>query len=60
VILLHGLVGHAGEGLGSMRHLYPRRRSLALDQRGHGRSTRRPDDLSREAFADDVAAVVDA
>jgi pimeloyl-ACP methyl ester carboxylesterase len=33
---------------------------LALDQRGHGRSTRAPDDLSRQAFADDVAAVIEA
>ena len=57
VVLLHGLVGHAGEWLGTMRHLFPRYRSLALDQRGHGRSTRRPGDVSREAFADDVAAV---
>jgi pimeloyl-ACP methyl ester carboxylesterase len=60
VVLLHGLAGHAGEWLGTMRHLAPRWRTLALDQRGHGRSTRAPGDLSREAFADDVAAVVAA
>jgi pimeloyl-ACP methyl ester carboxylesterase len=30
------------------------------DQRGHGHSTRRPADLSRRAFIDDVVAVVDA
>jgi pimeloyl-ACP methyl ester carboxylesterase len=60
VILLHGLAGHAGEWLGTMRHLFPRCRTVAIDQRGHGRSTRRPDDLSRDAFADDVAAVFDA
>ena len=59
-ILLHGLAGHAGEWIRTMAHLFPRRRSLALDQRGHGRSTRRPEDLSREAFADDVAAVIEA
>src|SRR3954469_7700492 len=60
VILLHGLAGHAGEWLATMRHLFPRCRTVALDQRGHGRSTRVPDDLSCDAFADDVAAVIDA
>jgi pimeloyl-ACP methyl ester carboxylesterase len=43
-----------------MRHLLPRCRTVALDQRGHGHSTRMPDDLSRDAFVDDVAAVIDA
>jgi pimeloyl-ACP methyl ester carboxylesterase len=60
VIMLHGLAGHAGEWLGTMRHLFPRCRTVALDQRGHGRSTRLPRDLSRAAFVDDVAAVIDA
>jgi len=60
VILLHGLAGHAGEWLSTMQHMFSRRRSVAVDQRGHGRSTRRPDDLSRDAFTDDVAAVFDA
>ena len=60
VLLLHGLAGHAGEWLGTMRHLFPRCRTVALDQRGHGRSTRIPDDLSRAAFVDDVAAVIGA
>ena len=60
MILLHGLAGHAGEWLGTMRHLFPRCRTVALDQRGHGRSTRMPDDLSRDAFVDDVAAVIGA
>jgi pimeloyl-ACP methyl ester carboxylesterase len=60
VILLHGLAGHAGEWLGTMRHLFPRCRTVAIEQRGHGRSTRMPDDLSREAFVDDVAAIFDA
>lgn len=60
VLLLHGLAGHAGEWLGTMRRLSPRWRTLALDQRGHGRSTRHPHDLSRGAFAGDVAAVIDA
>jgi pimeloyl-ACP methyl ester carboxylesterase len=60
VVLLHGLAGHAGEWLTTMRHLSPRWRTVALDQRGHGRSTRNPGELSRDAFVDDVAAVIDA
>lgn len=32
---------------------------LALDQRGHGRRQRRPPELSRNAYADDVVAVID-
>jgi pimeloyl-ACP methyl ester carboxylesterase len=43
-----------------MRHLFPRYRTVALDQRCHGRSTRMPDNLSRDAFVDDVAAVIAA
>jgi pimeloyl-ACP methyl ester carboxylesterase len=60
VLLLHGLAGHAGEWLSTMRHLSSRCRTVALDQRGHGRSTRLPDDLSRDAFVDDIAAVINA
>jgi pimeloyl-ACP methyl ester carboxylesterase len=60
IVLLHGLAGHAGEWRGTMRHLHPHWRTLAIDQRGHGRSTRRPNDCSREAFAADVAAVIQA
>src|SRR3954469_11715415 len=60
VVLLHGLAGHAREWLATMRHLFPHYRTVAVDQRGHGRSIRVPDDLSRDAFADDVAAVIDA
>src|SRR5688500_386465 len=59
-LLLHGLAGHAGEWLATMRHLFPRCRTVALDQRGHGRSTRMPDELSRDAFVDDVAAAIAA
>lgn len=59
MVLVHGLAGHAGEWAGTMRHLAGRWRCLALDQRGHGRSTRRPQDLSRQAFADDVAAIIE-
>lgn len=75
VVLLHGLAGSAAEmlpgaaALLSGRHddspVPPERsrgtpRVIAIDQRGHGHSTRRPDDLSREAYVGDVVAVVDA
>jgi pimeloyl-ACP methyl ester carboxylesterase len=60
VLLLHGLAGHAGEWHITMRHLFPRCRTVALDQRGHGPSTRVPDDVTRDAFVDDVAAVIEA
>jgi pimeloyl-ACP methyl ester carboxylesterase len=60
VVLVHGLAGHAGEWTTTIRHLAPRWRCLALDQRGHGRSTRRLRDLSRQAFADDVVAVLES
>lgn len=59
VLLLHGLAG-------SSRELQPTAaalgdyRVLLMDQRGHGESSRRPEDLSRDAFVDDVVAVMDA
>jgi pimeloyl-ACP methyl ester carboxylesterase len=40
--------------------LLPRgRRVIAVDQRGHGYSTRHPCDLSRQAYVQDVVAVVE-
>ena len=59
VVLLHGLAGSAEELAPTAAALADRFRVLALDQRGHGRSTRRPADTSREAFADDVVALVE-
>jgi pimeloyl-ACP methyl ester carboxylesterase len=59
VVLLHGLAGSAREMWGTAAALLPQHRVIAVDQRGHGHSTRRPGDLSRRAYADDVAAVVD-
>jgi pimeloyl-ACP methyl ester carboxylesterase len=56
VVLLHGLAGSAAEMVPLGRALG--RRFIALDQRGHGFSTRRPSDLSRPAFVDDVLAVI--
>jgi len=59
VVLLHGLAGSAAEmaPLGEAL-IAGGKRVVALDQRGHGRSTRRPADLSRPAFVDDVRAVL--
>lgn len=60
VILLHGLGGYAGEWSGTSRGLQAQYRVVALDQRGHGDSTRRPGDVSRAAYVNDVVAVAEA
>ncbi|MDQ6637815.1 MAG: alpha/beta hydrolase [Candidatus Dormibacteraeota bacterium] len=60
VMFLHGLAGHGGEWASTVESLGPAFTTTTLDQRGHGRSTRVPRDVSREAFADDVAAVIRA
>lgn len=57
VVLLHGLAGSANEFERSARALAGRK-VILVDQRGHGRSTRRPADLSREAFVADVIDVI--
>lgn len=57
VVLLHGLAGHAGEWDAAAAHLSPRHRVVAVDQRGHGASERRPADVSRAAYVADVVAV---
>ncbi|MGX2995686.1 alpha/beta fold hydrolase [Streptomyces sp. JNUCC 64] len=59
VVLLHGLAGHAGEWDVIARGLSPRHRVVAVDQRGHGASERRPGDVSRAAYVADVVAVVE-
>ena len=56
VVLLHGLAGSAQEMIVSL----PGHLTIAPDQRGHGQSIRRPEDLSREAYVRDVLTVVDA
>ncbi|MET9671484.1 alpha/beta hydrolase [Streptomyces sp. NPDC006482] len=59
VLLLHGLAGHAGEWDATALALRDAGyRVLALDQRGHGSSERRPADVSRAAYVADVLAVV--
>lgn len=59
VVLLHGLAGSAREFPPTAEALTGSFRVLLLDQRGHGRSTCRPSDLSRQAFVDDVAHVIE-
>ncbi|MEV4351872.1 alpha/beta hydrolase [Actinoplanes sp. NPDC049596] len=59
VVLLHGLAGSAREMLPTADALAGAGYfAVALDQRGHGRSTRRPDDLSRQAYVSDVVALI--
>jgi pimeloyl-ACP methyl ester carboxylesterase len=60
VMLLHGLAGHAGEWSRTVDHLRSTHRVVAFDQRGHGRSTRHPVEVSRDAYVHDVAAVATA
>jgi pimeloyl-ACP methyl ester carboxylesterase len=59
VLLLHGLAGSSRELMQTAEALADRHRVLLLDQRGHGFSTRRPDDLSRDAFVADAVAVIE-
>ncbi|MFF2148038.1 alpha/beta fold hydrolase [Kitasatospora sp. NPDC058190] len=58
VVLLHGLAGHAGEWDALAEELSRRYRVVAVDQRGHGASERRPGDVSRAAYVADVVAVI--
>jgi pimeloyl-ACP methyl ester carboxylesterase len=60
VLLLHGLAGHAGEWTETASWLTGGARVYALDQRGHGRSERRPSDVSRAAHVADVIALVES
>ena len=58
-LLLHGLAGTAAEWEETASWLSGTHRVVALDQRGHGRSERRPADTSREAFVEDAVAAID-
>jgi pimeloyl-ACP methyl ester carboxylesterase len=58
IVLLHGLAGSGQEMLPTAQALIPDYHVIAMDQRGHGQSTRRPQDLSRRAHVEDVVAVV--
>lgn len=59
LLLLHGLAGYAEEWGATIAALRDDFRVIALEQRGHGSSTRRPDDVSRTAYVEDVVAVLD-
>ncbi|WP_030147231.1 alpha/beta fold hydrolase [Streptomyces sp. NRRL S-455] len=59
VVLLHGLAGHAGEWDTLARDLSRHYRVVAVDQRGHGASERRPRDVSRAAYVADAVAVIE-
>ncbi|MFE0425135.1 alpha/beta fold hydrolase [Streptomyces sp. NPDC058953] len=59
VLLLHGLAGHCGEWEATARRLASRHRVVTVDQRGHGASERRPEDVSRAAYVADVVAVAE-
>lgn len=59
VLFLHGLAGYAGEWHMTADWLAGRNRVIAIDGRGHGRSERRPEDVSIEAHAADAAHVIE-
>src|ERR1700729_741426 len=58
MLLLHGLAGYAGEWTRSAELLREDYTVFALDQRGHGNSTRQPKNTSRDAFVEDCAAAI--
>lgn len=58
VLLLHGLAGHAGEWADTAEWLGDRR-VVALEGRGHGRSERRPTDVSPPAQVRDVEFAIE-
>ncbi|WP_309050172.1 alpha/beta hydrolase [Streptomyces sp.] len=60
VLLLHGLMGHAGHWARAARALTGGHRVVALDQRGHGASDKPPEGpFTREAYVADAAAAVE-
>ncbi|UED85766.1 alpha/beta fold hydrolase [Streptomyces profundus] len=59
-LLLHGLMGHADHWAPTGRWLARRFRTVALDQRGHGRSAKPPaGPWGRDAFVADAEAVLE-
>ncbi|PYI37534.1 hypothetical protein CVS30_14765 [Arthrobacter psychrolactophilus] len=59
VVILHGLAGDSGEFVPTIEALSADFCVAALDQRGHGQSMRWPSDLSRDAYVDDVIALIE-
>ncbi|HUB40370.1 MAG TPA: alpha/beta hydrolase [Streptosporangiaceae bacterium] len=58
IVALHGLAGTGDEFIATASAAGGSYRFVLPDLRGHGHSTRRPADVSRAAFVDDVAAVI--
>lgn len=58
VVALHGLAGSGDEFIATAVAIGGSHRFVLPDLRGHGGSTRRPADVSRDAFVSDVAAVI--
>ncbi len=58
VVILHGLAGSAMEFVATAEALTGFR-VILIDLRAHGDSTRRPQDLSRAAYVDDVVHVIE-
>lgn len=59
VVILHGLAGDSGEFGPTIEALSADFCVVALDQRGHGQSMRRPSDLSRDAYVEDAIALIE-
>jgi len=59
-LLLHGLAGTAVEWEETAAWLTETHRVVALDQRGHGRSERAPEDVTPAAFVADALVAVEA
>ena len=58
VVALHGLAGASDEYVATAVAVGRSHRFVLPDLRGHGHSTEQQADLSRDAFAADVAAVI--
>ncbi|MBO0804449.1 MAG: alpha/beta hydrolase [Nocardiopsaceae bacterium] len=58
VVVLHGLAGTGDEFIATAAAVGGSYRFVLPDLRGHGSSTRRPADVSRDAFGADVAALI--
>ena len=59
IVFLHGLGGYSGEWSPVASQLRDDFRVVAFDQRGQGRSTTEPDDLTRDVFVNDTIAVIE-